>query len=96
MQRLAIEFKDEGLDKSDLDLMDAYLEHRRFFKSKTKALFRDWERDKKDLKDRTVRLIEEEVEDTKTRLLKDLDLFRVESKKERKHQKLDEKRKEYE
>jgi hypothetical protein len=76
--------------------MDAYLEHRRFFKSKTKALFRDWERDKKELKERTVRLIEEEVDETKNRLMKDLELFRVESKKERKHQKLDEKRREYE
>ena len=85
MQRLVIEFKDEGLDKSDLDLMDAYLEHRRFFRSKTKALYRDWERDKKDLKDRTVKLIEEEVEETKNRLMKELELFRMESKKERKH-----------
>jgi hypothetical protein len=76
--------------------MDAYLEHRRFFKYKTKAHFRDWERDKKDLKERTVRLIEEEVDETKNRLMKDLELFRVESKKERKHQKLDEKRREYE
>lgn len=59
-------------------------------------MFRDWERDKKDLKDKTVKMIEDEVEETKNRLLKELELFRVESKKERKHMKLDEKRKEYE
>lgn len=96
MQRLAIEFKDESLDKSDLDLLDAYLEHRRFFKSKTKALYRDWERDKRELKERTVRLIEEEVEETRSRLMKELELFRVEAKKERKHARLDEKRREHE
>lgn len=41
-------------------------------------------------------MIEEEVEETKSRLLKDLELYRMESKKEKKHYKLEEKRKDYE
>jgi hypothetical protein len=32
MQRLTIEFKDEGFEKQDLDLLDAFLEHRRFYR----------------------------------------------------------------
>ena len=59
-------------------------------------MFRDWERDKKELKDKTVKMIEDEVDETKNRLMKELELFRVESKKERKHMKLEEKRKDYE
>lgn len=76
MARLGIEFKDEGLTKGDLDLIDAFLEHRRWFRTKTKAIFRDWERDKRDLKDRTVKLIQDEVEETKERLIRELDLFK--------------------
>jgi len=94
MERLALEFK--GLSKADLDLLDGYHEHKRHLRAKTKALYRDWERDKKDLKDRTVKLIEEEVAETREKLLKELELFRIESKKERKHTKLEEKRKDYE
>ncbi len=78
-----------------MDLLDGYLEHRRFLKSKTKALYRDWERDKRELKDRTVKLIEEEVAETREKLLKELELYRVEAKREKKHSKLEEKRKEY-
>jgi len=95
MERLALEFKGESLTKQDLDLLDGYLEHRRFLKSKTKALYRDWERDKRELKDRTVKLIEEEVAETREKLLKELELYRVEAKREKKHSKLEEKRKEY-
>lgn len=96
MERLGIEFKDENLQKADLDLLDAYIEHKRWFKSRSKALYRDWERDKKELKDKTVKMIEEEVEETKEKLLKGLEQYRMESKKEKKHAKLDEKRKGYE
>ena len=63
MERLALEFREEGLTKADLELIDSYLEHRRWFRQKSKALFRDTERDKLALKDKTVALIEHEVED---------------------------------
>ena len=96
MERLALEFRDEQLQKADLDLIDAYLEHKRWYKQKSKALYRDWERDKKELKDKTIKMIEEEVEETKEKLLKELEQYRLESKKEKKHAKLEEKRKDYE
>ena len=95
MQRLALEFKDEGLDRSSLDLLDGYLEHRRFYRAKTKALLRDYERERRDLRERTVRLIEEEVAETKERILRDLEQLRVESKKELKQAKLEDKRREF-
>jgi hypothetical protein len=40
-------------------------------------------------------MIEDEVEETKSKLMKELEMFRVESKKEKKHVRLEEKRKEY-
>lgn len=95
MERLSLEFKDESLPKSDLDLLDAYLEHKRWYKQRSRALYRDWERDKKELRDKTVKMIEEEVEETKERLMKDIEIFRLESKKEKKHYILEEKRKEH-
>ncbi len=97
MQRLALEFKsDPSIEKADLDLIDGYLEHKRWYRQKSKALYRDWERDKRELKERTVKMIETEVEETKERLMRELELYRIESKKERKHMHLEEKRKEYE
>ena len=95
MERLSLEFKDESLPKSDLDLLDAYLEHKRWYKQRSRALYRDWERDKREHRDKTVRMIEEEVEETKERLMKDIEIFRLESKKEKKHYILEEKRKEH-
>ena len=32
MERLALEFREEGLAKADLELIDSYLEHRRWFR----------------------------------------------------------------
>ena len=95
MERLALEFKDQGLTKPDLDLIDSFIEHRRWYKQRSKALYRDWERDKLELKTKTVKMIEDEVEETKSKLMKELEMFRVESKKEKKHVRLEEKRKEY-
>ena len=73
MTRLGLEFKDESLTRADLELLDAFLEHRRWFRAKTKAIFRDWERDKSELKEKTVKMIEDEVEETKERLLRELE-----------------------
>eukprot|EP00347_Sterkiella_histriomuscorum_P002541 403367752 len=97
MERITLEFRDERtVNKSDIELLDSYFEHKRWFKQKSKALFRDWERDKKELKDKTVKLIEQEVEENKQKLMKELELYKVENQKEQKNKVLDEKRKEYE
>ncbi|CDW87601.1 UNKNOWN [Stylonychia lemnae] len=96
MQRLQLEFKDEQLKKDDYELLDQYYEHKRWFKQKSKALFRDWERDKKDLKEKAVRLIEQEVEENKAKLMKELELLKTESQKDQKHKVVEEKRKDYE
>jgi hypothetical protein len=37
-QRIEIEFQEENLARSDLEMLDAYFEHKRFTKSKNKAL----------------------------------------------------------
>lgn len=79
MERLQLEYKGEDLSKQDFELLDSYFEHKRWFKQKTKALFRDWERDKKELKEKTIKLIESEVEENKLKLMKDLELFKIES-----------------
>lgn len=59
MERLKLEFKEaKSIETQDLEALDGYFEHKRWFKQKSKALFRDWERDKKDLRDKTITLIE--------------------------------------
>ena len=64
MERLSLEFKEENLKKEDLDLLDSYFEHKRWFKKKSKAILRDWEKERKLLKEKTINLIEKEVEET--------------------------------
>ena len=54
-------------------MLDKYFEQRRFFRQKVKAIFRDWAKEKKDLKERTVKLIEEQVEETSQRLKSELE-----------------------
>ena len=49
-----------------------------------------------ELKEKTVKMIEDEVQETKERLLRELELFKQESKQAKKHAKLEDKRKEYE
>lgn len=46
---------------------------------KSKALFRDWEREKKELKDKTVQAIEKEADETKQKLMNELELAKVEN-----------------
>ncbi len=59
-----------------MELIDAYMEYRRWLRAKSKAIFRDWEREKKELKEKTVRLIEDEVEETKGRLIRELEGYK--------------------
>jgi len=96
MERLDLEFRSESISRDDIELLDSFFEHKRWLSQKTKALFRDWQRDKCDLKEKTVRMIEQEVEETKLKLLKELELFKTENMKEQKYRVLEEKRKEYE
>jgi DNA repair ATPase RecN len=56
------------LTKQQLELLDNYFEHKRWFRAKTKALFRDWEREKLELKQKTVKMIEQEVQETRVKL----------------------------
>ena len=79
MERIIIEFKEENFSKSQIELLDSYFEHKRWFKQKSKALFRDWEREKKELKEKTVKLIESEVEEQKEKLMKELEIYKVEN-----------------
>ena len=75
MERLGLEFagEDISLSRADFEVIDGWIEHKRWFKQRSRALYRDWERDKRELKEKTVRMIEDEVEETKGRLLKDLE-----------------------
>jgi len=41
MQRLEIEFKNEDLTKADLEQIDSFFEHKRWVRSKEKAMQRD-------------------------------------------------------
>jgi hypothetical protein len=77
-------------------MLDAYIEHKRWLKVQSKALFRDWEREKLDLKQRTVKSIEEEIKDTEERIAKELLSMKQESKNSKLHVIRDEMRVEYE
>ena len=51
---MALEFREEGFSRPDLELLDSCMEHRRWYRQRSKALYRDWERDRRELKERTV------------------------------------------
>jgi hypothetical protein len=68
MERLDLEFRRDGLTRGDLDLLDAHYQHRRWSKAKERALLREMQREKTELKEKTVKLIEEQVEQTQKRL----------------------------
>lgn len=55
MDRLELEFRmDASLTKADLDELDCFFQHKRWLKQKEKALIRDWQREKQELKEKTV------------------------------------------
>jgi len=56
-----LEFAETNLEKSDFDLMEAYFEYKRSFKTRSKALYRDLEKQKRELKQKTIAYIESEV-----------------------------------
>ena len=59
MDRVELEFRmDHGLTRVDLDQLDRFYQHKRWLKQKEKALLRDWQREKLELRDKTVQMIE--------------------------------------
>ena len=98
MQRLEIEFKHESkkLTKSDLETIDSFFEHKRWAGQKEKALLRDLQRDKHQLREKTVSMIENQVDEARIKLQNDLKMSRLDGKKQDLHGKLTEQRREYE
>lgn len=96
MQRIELEFQNDNLAKSDIELIDSYLEHKRFQKQKQKALRRDLQRDRINLKEKTVAMIEQQVEEQKLKLQKDIEIMHLEGKKQGLHEKLNEQKQDYE
>jgi len=59
MDRVELEFRmDPSLNRLDLDELDKFYDHKRWLKQKEKALLRDWHREKQELKEKTVQMIE--------------------------------------
>jgi len=89
-QRLEIEFKLDKLSKQDLELIDSYYEHKRFLKQKLAALDRDLTRDRAQLRDKTVAMIEQQVEEQRLKLQKDIQAMALDERKKGLHTKLSE------
>ena len=94
MERIEIEFPNFPRDK--IEMLDAFIEHKRWLKVQRKALFRDWEREKLELKQRTIKSIEDEIKETEERIAKELEYMKQESYVAKLHKNRDEKRTEYE
>ena len=55
MDRVELEFRmDASVNRMDLDQLDRYFQNKRWLKQKEKALLRDWNREKQELKEKTV------------------------------------------
>lgn len=66
MHRAHLEFPQ--LTRVDIDKLDKYVNARKFSKQKEKAVVREWRKEKLDLKQKTMNLIEQQVEETSQRL----------------------------
>lgn len=96
MDRLELEFRmDASITRSELDELDCFFQHKRWLKQKEKALLRDWQREKQELKEKTVAMIEQQVEEQSQRLKKEFEQMKMSRIKAEKHDNLDELRKEY-
>lgn len=95
LQRLEIEFREASLAKNDIELIDSYFEHRRWVKQKQKALVRDLQRDRKALREKTVSMIEQQVEEQRQKLKTELDASCMVERQKGLHQKLEEQKKDY-
>jgi hypothetical protein len=52
MQRAALEFP--SLSRQDIDLLDRFIQARKFAKQREKAIMREWRKEKSELKERTI------------------------------------------
>jgi len=93
-ERIEIEFP--NYPRRKLEMLDSYIEHKRWLKVQSKALFRDWERDKLEFKQRTIKAIEEEIAETEEKIARELEYMKQESKIAKLHENRDEMRIEYE
>lgn len=78
-----------------MDELDRFFDHKRWLKQKEKALIRDWHREKKELRDRTVQMIESQVEEQSQKLKADFEAAKVNRKQSEMHANLGELRDDY-
>lgn len=71
-ERLMMEFEGE-LTKTSVDELERFCEWKRWMRQKEKALLREWAQKRQELKDRTVKLIEDQIEETTVKLKQDYD-----------------------
>jgi len=57
MQRASLEFP--SLSKVDIDLLDRFVQSRKYTKQKEKTVLREWRQKQAELKQRTVQMIEQ-------------------------------------
>ena len=93
-ERIEIEFPDTSPEL--IDMLDSYIEYKRWAKVQTKAFQRDQIREKNELKQRTIKAIEDEVKETEYQISKELEHMKQESLVAKLHNNRDEKRVEYE
>ena len=86
---------DGSISKMDLDLLDRFYQHKRWLKQKEKALLRDWNREKQELKDKTVLMIEEQIEEQSQKLKADFEQMKMARVKSEMHANLEELRADY-
>ena len=79
-----------------IELYETHLEQKRWFRQQNKALYRDQEREKKELKEKVVKSIEDEISNTEQNLMKKLQKMKTNSKKSKLHNRLEGERVEFE
>lgn len=95
MQRIEIEFKRNNISKAQIELIDSFFEHKRWLRQKEKIMSRDLIKDRLALKERTVNMIEGQVEEQRIKLQLDMKNVKMGAKKEDLHGKLAEQKEEY-
>ena len=88
MQRASLEFP--SLSKVDIDLLDRFVQSRKYTKQKEKTVLREWRQKQAELKQRTVQMIEQQVEDTSAKLKHDFETQQRQRIYDERHAKLDE------
>lgn len=96
MDRVELEFRmDASIVRADLDQLDYFFQHKRWLKQKEKALLRDWHREKKELKEKTVAIIETQIEEQSQKLKAEYEAMKMNRVKSEKHSNLEELRVDY-